>query len=76
MLPLAHGALGYLDELLPFFLIAGFAIILVVVAFLSRKTDNTLTREADNAKRQIEPDKDKRNASEQRDKASDHFRLD
>jgi len=42
MLPLAHGALGYLDELLPFFLIAGFAIILILVAFLSRKTENTL----------------------------------
>lgn len=75
MLPLAHGALGYLDELLPFFLIAGFAIILIVVAFLSRKTEHTLIH------RENEASQDGKDAvilpqSSEAPDATDHFRLD
>jgi hypothetical protein len=75
MLPLAHGALGYLDELLPFFLIAGFAIILIVVAFLSRKTESTL---ADKNSDTEEPpiSSDTPSSSGKPDPSPDHFRLD
>jgi hypothetical protein len=72
MLPLAHGALGYLDELLPLFLIVGFAIILGVVALLSRKTDNAVTNQTS------DHDSNLSNASEVTDQGSvtEHFRLD
>jgi len=36
LLPLAHGALGNLDELLPIIAVAGFALVLVVMGFISR----------------------------------------
>ncbi len=36
LLPLAHGAWGNLDELLPILFVAGFALILVILGFMER----------------------------------------
>ncbi|MCC7447645.1 MAG: hypothetical protein IT324_09525 [Anaerolineae bacterium] len=66
LLPVAHGALGNLDELLPIIAVAGFALVLVVMGFISRSRgeDAPPTDEAPSTPEQSP------------DHAADHYRLD
>jgi len=44
--PLAHGALGIWDEVIPILLVGGFAAILIVTGLLSRRNESQLDEQA------------------------------
>ncbi len=46
--PLAHGALGIWDEVIPILLVGGFAAILGVTGLLSRRNESKLDEQAEN----------------------------
>ena len=48
LVPLAHGALGIWDELIPILLVGGFAAILVVTGLLSRRNASKLDEQVEN----------------------------
>jgi hypothetical protein len=53
-LPLAHGALGFWDELLPIVMIGAFFVLIVVVGLMSRRNEAAL--EQDGKVKQDKPD--------------------
>ena len=63
--PLAHGALGIWDEVIPILLVGGFAAILVVTGLLSRRNESKFDKQAE----KLPP-------VEQIDAQPDHYRLD
>jgi hypothetical protein len=63
--PLAHGALGIWDEVIPILLVGGFAAILIVTGLLSRRNESKLEEHAENPP-----------PAEQIDAQPDHYRLD
>ena len=65
--PLAHGALGIWDEIVPVILLIGIGVIALISGILSRRRDESLTKPTNN------PD-DKE--SSERDPRADHYRLD
>ena len=66
--PLAHGALGIWDEVIPILLVGGFSAILFVTGLLSRRNESKLDEQAENPA-PVEQ------ASNEPVKA-DHYRLD
>ncbi len=65
LMPLAHGALGYLDELLPVLIIGIPAVLLGAAMFIARKRED---KPADSAPVGSQPDT--------RQAKPDHFNLD
>ncbi|MEP7289800.1 MAG: hypothetical protein ABI947_28965 [Chloroflexota bacterium] len=68
-LPLAHGALGIWDELVPIVLIGSFGIFLIISAWISRRNENNQSDEPT-------PPPDNASPTESPDSATDHYRLD
>ena len=66
LMPLAHGALGSLDEIIPIALIGGMAVIFVVVGFMSRRNEGSSET----------PEQSPNPPPSGEQTAPDHFRLD
>jgi len=68
LVPLAHGALGFWDELIPVLLVGGFAAILVVTGLLSRRNESKLDEQLEQSQNPV--------PVESANAQPDHYRLD
>ena len=69
--PLAHGELGYTDEVIPLLLVGGLAIFMVIVGVIGRNRDEAL---ADDSADQ--PVDEPASGDQHEPGADDHYRLD
>jgi hypothetical protein len=77
LIPLAHGALGFWDEVVPMLLVGGFAAVLLVAGMISRRNEEKAAKQAQ-ALEQAQPvqSADAPVPVETAEAVGDHFRLD